>query len=151
SSLGADWIRTQYSGGYQCTELGHRYWRFVWNVSWLPNGNAGEWCNTTPPSNSGVVQTSTPVHGDFIVLAPGVCGAGQTTGHVAIVDTVDAAKAQVSVVQQNYASRGTLAQSCAKCYLHVVANTAGAGGGPSSGTGGAGGGLPPGNPGCSFV
>lgn len=142
SSLGADWIRTQYSGGYQCTELAHRYWRFVWNVSWLPSGNAGQWCDSAPPAGSGVVQrASSPVHGDLIVLAPGTCGAGQTTGHVAVIDTVDAARAQITVVQQNYASRSTYAESCAKCYLHVVANTAGAGGAPS-GTGGAGGSLP---------
>jgi surface antigen len=100
TSLGADWIRTQGSGGYQCTELAHRYLHFRWNVtSWLPRGNAGTWCDTQPTAASGVVQTTAPVHGDLIVFAPGSCGADATTGHVAVVDTVDAAKAQVTVVE----------------------------------------------------
>jgi hypothetical protein len=41
TSGGTDWVRTQYSGGYQCTELAHRYLYFHWNVTWIPNGNAG--------------------------------------------------------------------------------------------------------------
>ncbi len=133
TSLGADWIRTQGSGGYQCTELAHRYLHFRWNVtSWLPRGNAGTWCDTQPTAASGVVQTTAPVHGDLIVFAPGSCGADATTGHVAVVDTVDAARAQVTVVEENRAGRRNTAQTCAACYLHVVANdgssTTGAGG-----------------------
>src|SRR6476660_8890813 len=33
TSGGAGWIRTQGSGGYQCTELAHRYLYFKWNVT----------------------------------------------------------------------------------------------------------------------
>ena len=141
TSLGADWIRTQGSGGYQCTELAHRYLHFRWNVtSWLPRGNAGTWCDTQPTAASGVVQTTTPVHGDLIVFAPGACGADAVTGHVAVVDVVDAARAQVTVVEENRAGRRNAAQSCASCYLHVVANdgsSGAAGAGGATGTGGA--------------
>jgi hypothetical protein len=122
TSMGADWVRTQYSGGYQCTELAHRYLYFKWQVKWIPNGNAGLWCDTMPPANSGVTQTMAPVHGDIMVLAPGSCGADATTGHVNVVDVVDAAKAKVIAVEQNGARRGTYNQTCAKCFLHVVAN-----------------------------
>jgi len=144
TSLGADWIRTQGSGGYQCTELAHRYLHFRWNVtSWLPRGNAGTWCDTQPTAASGVVQTTVPVHGDLIVFAPGVCGADAATGHVAVVDVVDDARAQVTVVEENRAGRRNAAQSCAACYLHVVANdgnngsSGAAGAGGATGTGGA--------------
>jgi surface antigen len=122
ASMGADWVRTQYSGGYQCTELAHRYLLFKWQVKWLPNGNAGFWCDTMPPANSGMTQTMAPVHGDIMVLAPGSCGADGTTGHVNVVDVVDTAKAKVTVVEQNGARRGSYNQTCAKCFLHVVAN-----------------------------
>lgn len=140
TSLGADWIRTQGSGGYQCTELAHRYLHFRWNVtSWLPRGNAGTWCDTQPTAASGVVQTTVPVHGDLIVFAPGTCGADAVTGHVAVVDVVDDARAQVTVVEENRAGRRNAAQSCAACYLHVVANdgsSGAAGAGGATGTGG---------------
>jgi surface antigen len=135
TSGGTGWIRTQYSGGYQCTELAHRYLYFHWNVSWIPNGNAGTWCDTAPPSNSGVVQTTTPVHGDLIVFPPGSCGADATTGHVALVDTVNSAT-QVTIVEQNSAGRRNCNISCAKCFLHAVANTGTGGSGGASGTGG---------------
>jgi surface antigen len=134
TSGGSDWIRTQYSGGYQCTELAHRYLYFHWNVSWLPNGNAGTWCDTTPPGTSGVVQTTTPVHGDLIVFAPGSCGADATTGHVALVDVVNSTN--VTIVEQNSAGRRNAAITCAKCFLHVSANTGPGGSGGASGTGG---------------
>jgi surface antigen len=133
--LGDDWVRTQWSGGYQCTELAHRYLYFKWDIDWLPNGNAGEWCDETPPSDSGMVQTDTPVHGDIMVLAGGSCGAAQSTGHVTVVDVVGAS-GELTVVEQNGARRGRYEQSCAKCFLHVVANT---GEGGASGIGGAGG------------
>jgi hypothetical protein len=122
ASMGADWVRTQYSGGYQCTELAHRYLYFKWQVKWIPNGNAGAWCDTMPPANSGVIQTMVPVHGDLMVLAPGSCGADATTGHVNVIDSVDTAKAKVIAVEQNGARRGSYNQSCGKCFLHVVAN-----------------------------
>jgi len=141
TSLGADWIRTQGSGGYQCTELAHRYLHFRWNVtSWLPRGNAGTWCDTQPTPASGVVQTTVPVHGDLIVFAPGACGADAVTGHVAVIDVVNDARAQVTVVEENRAGRRNAAQSCATCYLHVVVNdgsSGAAGAGGATGTGGA--------------
>ena len=138
SSQGADWVRTQFSGGYQCTELAKRYWVFKWGVTWQPRGNAGFWCDEQPPANSGVVQTQTPVHGDMMVLPPGSCGAGADTGHVAVVDKFDATSSKVTVVQQNRASRGSYNLSCGKCFLHVVKNdgTPGTGSGGASGSGG---------------
>ncbi len=137
TSGGTGWVRTQYSGGYQCTELAHRYLVFRWNVNWIPNGNAGVWCDTVPPSNSGLVQTTEPVHGDLIVFAPGSCGADLTTGHVALVDTVGAS--QLMMLQQNRASRLSVKPSCAKCFLHVLANDGSgetATGGGAQGSGG---------------
>src|SRR6185436_15547616 len=97
-----------------------RYLHFKWGVTWTPRGNAGTWCDTVPPDTSGVVQSTTPVHGDLIVLAPSSCGADATTGHVAVVDTVEPTR--LFAVQQNRASRGRYDLTCAKCYLHVVAN-----------------------------
>ena len=122
-------------------ELAHRYLHFRWNVtSWLPRGNAGTWCDTQPTAASGVVQTTVPVHGDLIVFSPGACGADAVTGHVAVIDVVDDARAQVTVVEENRAGRRSAAQSCATCYLHVVANdgsSGAAGTGGATGTGGA--------------
>jgi surface antigen len=134
TSGGAGWIRTQGSGGYQCTELAHRYLYFKWNVASVPNGNAGVWCDAALPN--GVVKSTAPVHGDLIVFAPGSCGADATTGHVAVIDVVNA-DTSLSVVQQNGASRSKYMASCAACFLHVVAN-----GGSSSD-----GGVPPGDAG----
>lgn len=57
TSGGEGWVRTQYSGGYQCTELAHRYLVFKWNVTWIPNGDAESWCDATPPADRGLVQT----------------------------------------------------------------------------------------------
>jgi surface antigen len=119
SSGGTGWVRTQGSGGYQCTELAHRYLAFRWNIKTVPNGNAGVWCDGTPPA--GVVKSSTPVHGDLIVFAPGSCGADATTGHVAVVDVVNA-NDTVTFVEQNRANRRSCAISTAACFLHVVAN-----------------------------
>ncbi|MBN2191539.1 MAG: CHAP domain-containing protein [Polyangiaceae bacterium] len=86
TSLGDDWVRTQWSGGYQCTELAHRYLYFRWGIEWLPRGNAGTWCDEVPDAESGVEQTFAPVHGDVIVFPPGQCGADGYYGHVALVD-----------------------------------------------------------------
>ena len=122
SPLGPDWVQTQFDGGYQCTELAHRYLLFHFQVSWLPRGNAGNWCDSAPPAASGVVQSDTPVHGDLMVFAPGSCGADATYGHVAVVDVVDGATQRLTVVEQNMARRGTYPASCARCFLHVVAN-----------------------------
>jgi hypothetical protein len=118
----SDWVETQFSGGFQCTELAHRYLYFKWQVKWIPNGNAGEWCDTTPPASSGVVQSTSAVHGDLMVLAPGSCGADTTYGHVNVIDVVDATGKKLTAVEQNSAGRNMYMASCAKCFLHVVAN-----------------------------
>jgi len=120
ASGGTGWVRTQYSGGYQCTELAHRYVYFKWNVQNVPNGNAGTWCDGTIPS--GLVKTTTPMHGDLIVFAPGSCGADATTGHVAVVDVVNASST-VTFVEQNSPGRRSCAISTAACFLHATANT----------------------------
>jgi MYXO-CTERM domain-containing protein len=131
TSLGDDWIQTQRGGGYQCTELAYRYMRFRWNVSYR-SGNAQEWCDGELPDN--LVKTTTPVHGDLIVFAGGVCGASASTGHIAVVDEVDDAEASVTIVEENRAGRRDTDQSCATCFLHAVDND-----GSSGGTSGAGG------------
>ena len=137
ASGGTGWVRTQMSGGYQCTELAHRYLYFKWNVQSVPNGNAGTWCDGTIPT--GLVKATTPVHGDLIVFAPGSCGADPTTGHVAVVDVVNA-NATVTFVEQNSPGRRSCANSTAACFLHAVANDGSAldGGAPDSSTGDAG-------------
>jgi MYXO-CTERM domain-containing protein len=132
TSLGPDWVRTQHSGGYQCTELASRYMHFRWNIDYQ-HGNAGSWCEGQLPPT--LVKATTPVHGDLIVFAPGSCGASTTTGHIAVIDTVDSAAAKVTFVEQNRAGRRSANQSCAACFLHAVANdgsSAGAGGAPGA-------------------
>ncbi len=119
TSGGTDWMRTQMSGGYQCTELAHRYLYFRWNVQGVPSGNAGTWCDGTIPS--GLVKASTPMHGDLIVFAPGSCGADATTGHVAVIDVVNT-NSTVTFVEQNSAGRRSCANSTAACFLHATAN-----------------------------
>ncbi len=119
SSGGTGWVRTQGSGGYQCTELAHRYLYFRWNVTSVPNGNAGVWCDGTIPN--GLVKTTVPVHGDIIVFAPGSCGADSTTGHVAVVDVVGS-NGTVTFVEQNRANRRSCAINTAACFLHATAN-----------------------------
>ncbi|GEM_PF-3732847 len=137
TALDDTWVRTQWSGGYQCTELAHRYLYFRWGIEWLPRGNAGTWCDDAPDADSGVEQTFTPVHGDVIVFPPGECGADGYYGHVALVDTVDPGGARVTIVEQNRAGRRSVQTSCAGCFLHVLANTGVAGTGGASGAGGA--------------
>lgn len=119
ASSGTGWVRTQGSGGYQCTELAHRYLYFKWNVQSVPNGNAGTWCDGTIPT--GLVKSTTPVHGDLIVFAPGSCGADATTGHVAVIDVVNASST-VTFVEQNSPGRRSCANSTAACFLHATAN-----------------------------
>jgi surface antigen len=119
TSGGTDWVRTQMSAGYQCTELTHRYLYFKWNVQGVPSGNAGTWCDGTIPS--GLVKASTPMHGDLIVFAPGSCGADATTGHVAVIDVVNT-NSTVTFVEQNSAGRRSCANSTAACFLHATAN-----------------------------
>ena len=131
SSQGQGWVRTQGGGGYQCTEFARRYFMFRWGIDYQ-HGNAGEWCEGTLPSTLTIAEK--PTHGDLIVFAPGSCGADATTGHVAVVDTVDMAGGKVTVVEQNQASRRSTQQSCAACFLHAVKNDGSVGG---SGAGGA--------------
>jgi surface antigen len=113
-------VRTQSSGGYQCTELAHRYLTFKWSVKSVPNGNAGTWCDGTIPT--GLVKATTPMHGDLIVFAPGSCGADATTGHVAVIDVVNT-DSTVTFVEQNSPGRRSCANTTAACFLHATANT----------------------------
>ncbi len=117
-SGGSGWIRTQWSGGYQCTEFAFRYLAFRWNIKSAPSGNAGTWGDNKLPA--GLVKTNLPVHGDIIVFAPGSCGADPVTGHVAVVDIVN--DSTLTIVEQNGASRRKCKLSCAKCFLHAEAN-----------------------------
>lgn len=115
-----NWVRTQMSSGYQCTEFAKRYMEYVWNVPTVPNGDAGTWCDDAPPE--GLVQSDTPVHGDVIVFAPGSCGASEEFGHLAIVDIVHEAENSVEFVEQNYANRRACDINTAACFLHAVSN-----------------------------
>lgn len=133
SSGGSDWVRTQQGGGYQCTEWAFRYMHFRWHIDYR-HGDAREWCDGTLPAT--LVKNTLPAHGDLIVFDGGVCGADATTGHIAVVDTVDSAKAKVTIVEENRAGRRSTDQSCATCFLHAVANDGSAGG--AAGSAGAG-------------
>jgi hypothetical protein len=148
SSLGDDWVQTQRGGGYQCTEWAYRYMHFRWAVDYR-HGDAREWCDGELPST--LVKSTVPVHGDLIVFDGGVCGADATTGHIAVVDTVDATAAKVTLVEENRAGRRSANQSCATCFLHAVANdgetTGSAGTGANAGGGGSGGAASGGNAG----
>jgi hypothetical protein len=134
TSLGDDWIQTQRGGGYQCTEWAYRYMHFRWGVDYR-HGNAQEWCDGELPST--LVKAQTPVHGDLIVFAGGVCGSDETTGHIAVIDVVDTTAAKVTFVEENRAGRRTANQSCGSCFLHAVANDGSAAG--AAGSGGSGG------------
>lgn len=129
SSLGPDWVQTQRGGGYQCTEWAYRYLRFRFGISYR-SGDAKEWCDGNLPST--LVKSDEPVHGDLIVFDGGVCGSDAKTGHVAVIDEVNADASSVTFVEQNQAGRRTAKTTCAKCFLHAVAND----GTPASGTGG---------------
>lgn len=118
SSVGDDWIRTSWSGGYQCTEFARRYLAFRWDIHKTPGGSAGDWCDGSPPE--GLVKTDTPMHGDIIVFPPRTCWAG-SRGHVAVVDSAD--DNSVTIVEQNIVNRRTVSLSCATCFLHVESNT----------------------------
>jgi len=134
TSLGDDWIRTQQGGGYQCTEWSYRYMRFRWGIHYR-HGDAQEWCDGELPDT--LVKSTVPVHGDLIIFAGGVCGADESTGHIAVIDTVDNAAERVTFVEQNRAGRRSADQSCATCFLHAVANDgSGAGAGGVAGNGG---------------
>jgi hypothetical protein len=134
ASQGSDWVRTQYSGGYQCTEWAYRYMYFRFGVDYR-HGNASEWCDGDLPST--LVKSSTPVHGDLIVFDGGSCGAADDTGHIAVIDTVDDSAGKVTFVEQNRAGRRTSDQSCALCFLHAVANDGTSSMGGAGGAGGA--------------
>jgi CHAP domain len=135
SSQGQGWMRTQWSGGYQCTEFARRYLMFRWGIDYQ-HGDAWEWCEGTLPST--LTLATSPTHGDLIVFAPGSCGSDATTGHIAVVDTVDMAGGKVTIVEQNPAGRRSTQQSCAACYLHAVKNDGSAGGAGTAGAGTAG-------------
>jgi len=149
ASGGAGWVRTQGSGGYQCTEWARRYLLFRWKIDYQ-GGNGGEWCDGNLPAT--LVKTTIPMHGDLMVFAPGACGAAAVTGHIAVVDTVNTAAATVSMVEENSANRRSCAISTATCFLHATANDGStidagapdsaipdAGAGGAAGRGGAGG------------
>lgn len=120
SSQGDGWVPTQWGGGYQCTEFAKRYMYFRFGVEKFPNGNAGVWCEGSTPA--GLEKKSDPVHGDLIIFGPGACGASLVTGHVGVVDKVDASTKMVEFVEQNQANRRSCAISTAACFLHATAN-----------------------------
>lgn len=134
TSQGAGWVRTQGSGGYQCTEWAWRYMHFKWGVDYR-NGNAGSWCDGNLPA--ALVKATTPVHGDLIVFAPGMCGSDGTTGHIAVIDTVNSSAGTVTFVEENKAGRRSAKQTCATCFLHAVANDGSTSAGGGGGVGGA--------------
>jgi surface antigen len=118
---GSGWIETEGGYGYQCVELAVRYTHFKfetpddWHVA-----AAYEMCDTPHPA--GISKTTSPVHGDLIVVKPHECGLETGFGHVAIVDSISGA--EVSVIEQNEGStgKGTYNKSCALCFLHEARN-----------------------------
>jgi hypothetical protein len=132
---GTGWALTQLTGGYQSTEFVYRYLYFKWNVNYRANGVAKDWCDDTLPNT--LKKTSTPVHGDVIVFAPGACDADWSIGHLAVVDTVDKAASAVTIVEQSPVGRRSCAIGTASCFLHVVANGGTSSNGGTTGGGGA--------------
>lgn len=118
TSGGSGWILTQAGGGYQCTELAHRYLAFRWNIKNSPVTKAAAWCDGAAPA--GMEKTTKAVHGDVIVYVPGDCNTNASTGHVAIVDVVDGDT--LTVVGENKAARRVVQSTCAACFLHVLGN-----------------------------
>jgi hypothetical protein len=112
-------VRTQGSGGYQCTELAHRYLYFRWNVTSVPNGNAGVWCDGTLPS--GLVKATTPVHGDLIVLAPGSCGRRRHHRTRRRHRRGQRRHLHVGRNSKTAPADSKYMMSCAACFLHVTA------------------------------
>jgi hypothetical protein len=115
---GTAWVQTEGGYGYQCTELASRYmhFRFGTTTHW-GIAEAKDMCATHPTD---VSKTSSPVEGDLMVFAAGVCvGAA---GHVAVVSSVTSTTA--SVVQQNETAngKGTYNRTCASCFLHAARN-----------------------------
>ena len=126
-SEGPGWVETGVGritgeNGYQCVELAQRYFYFRFGICPWVWVDAKDMCTETLPPT--VVTSSTPVHGDLMVITPGCDGAGLATGHVAVVDSVSGSL--VSVVQENAGKNGTgtFHMSCATCFLHAVANKA---------------------------
>ena len=96
-----------------------RHLYFKWRVQAILDINAAEFCSHSLPSD--LVKATTPVHGDVMVFGPGSCGA-DSPGHIAVVDIVNSAASQVTIVDENNVGRGTYDKSCGTCYLHTTAN-----------------------------
>jgi hypothetical protein len=111
TSQGGD-KRTDGGSGYQCVELALRYFYFRWGVTypWEPHFTwPASMCTGHPTDpDHGVTITPTPVPGDLMVFSArednsSGCGVG-TGGHVAVVNSVDSAHGNVSLVNQNFGS-----------------------------------------------
>jgi surface antigen len=72
----------------QCTYWAdYRYWQLTgYEVPWA--GNASTYAYQAP--SFGWINSSVPIVGSIIVLQPGVQGAGYGTGHVGIVENINA-------------------------------------------------------------
>jgi surface antigen len=116
---GSGWIRTGGNYGYQCVELAERYEHFKYDV---PVGWGGAYAKDMCADHpSDLHTTSSPVHGDLMVIKPYTCGI-HFAGHVAVVNEVVSGN-RVKVVQQNeYPANGEFAHDCALCYLHADRN-----------------------------
>ena len=117
---------TDNNWGYQCVELGRRYFRFRWGVtsSWGTVGFAEDMCGAYPHDQ--VTITTDPVAGDLMIDRSGptanwsddpACHMVQG-GHVAVVNAVSADGQTITVINQNFESQGkesSIARSCADC------------------------------------
>ncbi len=72
----------------QCTYWAdYRYWQLTgYEVPWAGNADLYAW----QASSYGWINTTVPIVGSIIVLQPGVQGAGYGTGHVGIVEGINA-------------------------------------------------------------
>lgn len=124
------WRLTDYYG-YQCVELALRYFYGRWLVPNWSVRNAAAMCNGSLPAH--VTRISNPtaadvVPGDLMVFPPNGCGGAGADGHVAVVNSIIGANAEL--INQNCLINNTLVTcvtrhsvaDCAACIIHADYN-----------------------------
>jgi MYXO-CTERM domain-containing protein len=117
--------------GYQCVELGLRYFFFRWKVPhpWSPTfSSAYQMCTHV---TAGVTRTTTPVLGDLVVYPANLsrkgCPSTLADGHVGVVNAIKGST--ITVMNQNITIGGKARGApydwqlgCESCFLHAVGN-----------------------------
>ncbi|HYO64734.1 MAG TPA: CHAP domain-containing protein [Archangium sp.] len=106
---------------FQCVELAQRYFYKRWGVGpkmW-PVDYAAQMCDRAPAGSTVYRQGSgyKPVHGDLMVFN------WNTWGHVAVVDSVSGAYANVVEQNASCSGRNQYALTQASCFIHANNNT----------------------------